>query len=1272
MDPTTVEQRALTTADYTVGWISALAVERAAAEAMLDEEHEKPGDFSRPAADKNSYSWGRIGVHNIVIAALPAGMYGQVSAASVAKDMAASFPQIRVGLLVGIGGGIPQPEREIDIRLGDIVVSEPSGQNGGVVQYDAGKATAAGFELKGFLNAPPTALLNATTKLKARHQRKAPRVAQIMQDMLARNTRMARRRPGNPSYAYQGAEHDRLFRAECGHVGGKNCDGCDASQEIERERDTTDPEIHYGVIASGSAVIKDAAERAEVLRRVGDCLCVETEAAGLMNHFPCLVIRGICDYADTHKNDRWQPYAAATAAAYTKELLGVLDGEEVESTRRVVDVLDGSTKFLNLCFTMVLTSCLVHEAVQGLSRGRYYDQIEKWLSPADPSTNYNEASRMRHKDTGSWLLEDTRYTSWKESPASFLWLYGIPGCGKTVLSSTIIKNLQEDPDMTTLLYFFFSFTDNQKQSPQQLICSLASQLYHASEANARSCLDGCFTSHKYGREQPSFSSLCATFQKMAEQAGELWVVLDALDECPGIDQRGVLLDWIEVISQNSNVHLLITSRREEDIYSAVHRWAPAQSLISLESGLLHADIASYIQSEVRNAKRLKRWHRRPDVQQEMEQVLLEGAGGMYELHILFTKWWLTCNRFRWVSCQLDELGRCLDYPSVQETLTSLPKTLDDTYSRILSNIPKGYVPNAKRLLQFLTYSKRPLRVEEAVDIVAVQSQRKPHFDKKNRMPEPREIASYCASLITITARPRGRTLRANFRYGYSKDKHDEEQVVLEIQLAHFSVQSYLISSQVEPSFAKDLYEPVAMMVVAETCLAYLLELEDGLGVDQVYTSYPFAEFAARYWAEYAAEYCMNSNDLHNLAMKLFANRRIYRLCLELYDPDGRWDPFYADSDSDDSDDEGDWGMNGPLYYAALCGLCSCVENLLSLGFNPNARGIEHGNALQAASAQGHLSIVQALIDGGADVNAHDGEQGNALQAATGEGHLDVVQALLDRGADINAQVEDYGNALQAACTGGRLDIVQFLLDRGADINAQGGEYGSALQAASAEGHIDIVQYLLARGADTSVHGGYYGDALQAAASKGHGEIVEMLLDHGADVNAQIGPQAGALQGASTFGHLDIVYTLLDHGADVNMQGGYYGTPLQAASARGHFEISRTLLRHGANVNAQGGHHGNALRAASSQGHGYIARHLLAAGAIVTKPVGDAGSSPHAASETGHDDAALEQDVDFGPCLSSLSPASEEEARKQALAALHNIQYGLDVKTSKRVKTYHSE
>lgn len=129
---------------YTIVWIASLPIERAAATALLHEIHDEPDGFVQHEADNNSYSWGRIGEHNIVIASLQAGVYGTIYAATTASDLICSLPHIRFGLLVGIGGGIAKPDEDQDIRLGDIVVSQPDGMTGGVVQYDFGKAKADG------------------------------------------------------------------------------------------------------------------------------------------------------------------------------------------------------------------------------------------------------------------------------------------------------------------------------------------------------------------------------------------------------------------------------------------------------------------------------------------------------------------------------------------------------------------------------------------------------------------------------------------------------------------------------------------------------------------------------------------------------------------------------------------------------------------------------------------------------------------------------------------------------------------------------------------------------------------------------------------------------------------------------------------------------------------------------------------------------------------------------------------------------------------------
>lgn len=336
---------------YTVGWIAALAKEMAAALAMLDERHDQPKDFVKPSSDTNAYRWGRIGDHNIVIASLAAGVYGTTSAATTAIHMLSSFPSIKVGLLVGIGAAIPGPKH--DVRLGDVVVSQPHGQTGGVIQYDLGKSrvstvqgnTVHTFERVGFLRPPPEALLKALSLLQAEVQLEGSSISQLLEKMLERYPRLAQSGSHGPGYIYQGQENDKLFEASYVHTSDMGCDDCDPARIISRApRQNPDvPRVHYGVIASGNKLVKDAAERDKILELVGeDCICLEMEAAGLMNSFPCLVIRGICDYADSHKNDDWQEYAAATAAAYAKEFLEYVDNGDLSRSLKALEILEQS------------------------------------------------------------------------------------------------------------------------------------------------------------------------------------------------------------------------------------------------------------------------------------------------------------------------------------------------------------------------------------------------------------------------------------------------------------------------------------------------------------------------------------------------------------------------------------------------------------------------------------------------------------------------------------------------------------------------------------------------------------------------------------------------------------------------------------------------------------------------------------------------------------------------------------------------------------------
>jgi ankyrin repeat protein len=470
---------------------------------------------------------------------------------------------------------------------------------------------------------------------------------------------------------------------------------------------------------------------------------------------------------------------------------------------------------------------------------------------------------------------------------------------------------------------------------------------------------------------------------------------------------------------------------------------------------------------------------------------------------------LKVDRFRWAACQLDALENCLDYRTLQNALASLPKTLDETYARILRGIPEEHKQNAIRILQFLTYSERPLRIEEAVDAIVVDAEGDQHFNPKYRMPDPREISCYCSSLVVVVSAKE-----------HSYDKDDKP---MELQLAHFSVKEYLTSDRLDNDIAQNFQEVVAKALIAIVCLAYLLHLDLALPIKEIRKRFPLAQYCARYWIIYAAVAESKDETLQGFTKEFFCcHRSSYRNCYSLHRPDRPWDNEPAK------------GGNEPasaLYYASFGGLVNAVKYLLSQGADVNAQGGVYGNALQAASAEGHDQVVQRLLNGGADVNAQGGEYGNALQAASAEGHDQIVQRLLEGGADVNAQGGVYGNALQAASAEGHDQVVQRLLEGGADVNAQGGVYGNALQAASAEGHDRIVQRLLEKGADVNAQGGEYGNALQAASVEGHDQIVQRLLEKGADVNAQGGRRYGnALQAALAKGHDQIVQRLREKGA----------------------------------------------------------------------------------------------------------------------------------------------
>ncbi|KAL4885664.1 hypothetical protein BJY04DRAFT_205379 [Aspergillus karnatakaensis] len=367
--------------DFTVGWISALPIELTAARHMLDEEY-------GPHPDDSTYTLGRIGEHNVVMACFPAGQIGVSTGAIAAADLRSKFPSIEFCLLVGIGGGVPSAEH--DIRLGDVVISQPDGIYGGVVQYDLGKTTCDGQQKRtGFLNAPPAPLLKTVSRLRSNHA-------------LGKNTMPAHLSHFDSTlFDHRNTDPDVLFHSSYRHAGGSTCMHCSQEMLVPRAtRARSEVAIHYGTIASGNQVMKDAIARDRLSSELGGVLCFEMEAAGMMNNLPCLVIRGISDYSDSHKNSSWQPFAAAAASACAKEILAL------------------------------------HGASSGSKRRRL---ILDWIMSPEQEQKHAFVAGTRVEGTGSWFLEHPVYTAWRDvmDKPNVMWCHGMQGAGKTVLMSTL-------------------------------------------------------------------------------------------------------------------------------------------------------------------------------------------------------------------------------------------------------------------------------------------------------------------------------------------------------------------------------------------------------------------------------------------------------------------------------------------------------------------------------------------------------------------------------------------------------------------------------------------------------------------------------------------------------------------------------------------------------------------------------------------------------------------------------------------------------------------
>ncbi|ORY14382.1 hypothetical protein BCR34DRAFT_231296 [Clohesyomyces aquaticus] len=373
--------------------------------------------------------------------------------------------------------------------------------------------------------------------------------------------------------------------------------------------------------------------------------------------------------------------------------------------------------------------------------------------------------------------------------------------------------------------------------------------------------------------------------------------------------------------------------------------------------------------------------------------------------------------FRWAVCQLDILGKCRNRVMLRNALATLPPTLDQTYDRILSAISKEDSEYALRILRWLTFSARPLSIDEVAEVVAIDAKRDPAFDRDEVLEDPLEVLNICSSLVTMAV---------DNKY---RNRESPRQIVT---LAHYSVKEYLVSDRIWTGKAAKygMRGDVCHDAIAAGSLGYLLQFQQPQLKPDFLRSFNLARYSAEFWSSHAQKRGNLTKETTQIAVRLCSRESFaYINWIRLWNPDKPWDtPDFW---------KGPKKIPNPLYFAALLNLRDMVKVLLDKDADVNAQGGDYGNALQAASYRGHEAVVTMLLDKDADVNAQGGHYGNALQAASYRGHEAMVKMLLDKDADVNAQGGLYGNALQAASLGGHEAVVKMLLDKDADVNAQG-------------------------------------------------------------------------------------------------------------------------------------------------------------------------------------------------------------------------------------------
>ncbi|KAI5923966.1 hypothetical protein F4810DRAFT_156063 [Camillea tinctor] len=1105
--------------DFKVGIVCALPLEASVVSILFDRQWDS-NIVGKETGDPNAYSIGMIGQHNVVLTHMP--NMGKVAAAMAATWLSASFQGIKLALVVGICGGVPSAGGA-EIILGDVVISE------GIIQYDLGRR----FPNNNFLRKdtprdnlprPNLEIRAALAKVKTQQGRNSlqDKLSGFL-DILVGELRGAE--------IYPGMAKDKLFKSKYLHKhhelsgcvvcsskdGGNNvCDEafesscerleCDDQEVVPRSRLTqhSGPAIHFGLIASGDVVMRSGEDRDIIASRDG-VIAFEMEGAGVWEMFPSsLVIKGVCDYADSHKNKVWQNYAAATAAAATKAFLEIVDIDSLRQPR--------SHQYASHHRRSSRRSMAMRPNQEWkVEEVKFLNKLRK-----SPYQDRKDLNPDRVQGTCEWFVQHKLFQEWQDGNSRILWVSADPGCGKSVLAKYLVDSILPAKKSRTICYFFFKDGFEDQKTITGALCCLLHQLFKQKRALCSEAIIGQLSDDKGGFTN-SFSDLWEALLDAAENndAAETICVLDAIDECElrGMSQLSQALCRFSSLSRKSKLKFLLTSRPYDRIRRDFHLSdIPDLAVVHLagesdeETTKISREIDVFIKARVQGiGARLM-------LRQDDQELLLQA---------------LMCVQHRtylWVHLTLDliESDPDIDKNGIIKATSHIPQTVDEAYDRILST--SRDFEQARKILHIIVAAARPLTLREMGFVMALREEHTSHseviYQSEDRLRV--NIRDICGLFVVI--------------------------IDSRIYLLHQTAREFLVKSGQQNSPAsvssslkwKHLIQPQeAHKILAEICIWYLLltefenQREEAENISQQdMNRYRLLDYSANHWSMHFRE-----SRIAFIESKL---QSALRICDIRSARCSIWLRVFWKSQSTDF----------PLRFTTLMiasyfGLEAVVKHLLRTeNFDLDECDMTHGRSALSWAAENNHDVIVRL-----------------LTSSIYRMHVGAFKLAGWKGANVNSLDKYRRTPLSYAAWKGNISVVKLLLKAGGLIDSRDGIGFTLWIYDICNEHKDVLQLLIENGQGGERNGGIDSYLIFSAIQRGDAAVVQPLLDIGkVDMNAKSHDNRKLLHNAALFGNESIVRLLLHTGkVALNTRNPWRKTPLHSAVVSGNDTIIRMLL-----------------------------------------------------------------------------------------------------------------